>query len=179
MENIMKPEDVDSQLISHSLAQVRPAPDDLDDETLALIIDQGMDAVPHEQRSEMLRIIGTNPDVAAAIADLAEHGNASATNYVLGVSPTIWKLSCAACAAVAAGLTFWVSVRTSTSVAGIELLGSGAGSESSVVANQVSTPELIVMCALWGGAILCALPAFLTSRAVAAPVNRRTRIVVL
>ena len=78
MENIMKPEDVDSQLISQSLAQVRPAPDDLDDETLALIIDQGMDAVPHEQRSEMLRIIGTNPDVAAAIADRAEHGNASA-----------------------------------------------------------------------------------------------------
>ena len=71
MENIMKPEDVDSQLISQSLAQVRPAPDDLDDETLALIIDQGMDAVPHEQRSEMLRIIGTNPENGSTLNEFS------------------------------------------------------------------------------------------------------------
>ena len=102
---------------------------EIDDEMLAILIDGGIDAVPLESRAMILRAIGSQPDIAAVVASLAEIPiNTSAviaTAGPFGFSRMAWIRSWAACAMLAVVMTVWLIVAIAPPAeTGVQLLGS-------------------------------------------------------
>ncbi len=102
---------------------------DVDDELLAILIDGGIEAVPHESRAMILRAIGSQPEIAVVVASLAETSSKS-FSLIQTVGPfKISRLtlirSWAACALLAVVMTVWLLVAVSSQVDhGVQLLGS-------------------------------------------------------
>ncbi len=111
----MKPDAIDIREMKDAIGRMRGAAtaveDEFDDEVLALLIERGIDAVPVGSRAGILRAIGNSPELASIVAELApERGLESGHDFdrgMFGIRYRTWRFACAACAAIAVGLTTW------------------------------------------------------------------------
>lgn len=164
----MTPESVRPDIMRHAIELTRqsdPQPD-ADDETLALFIDRGIDAVNPTERAALLRAIGNSPEVAAVVANLAPSASewtlAPRRAGILGVPAGVWRLAWAACLLCALGVTMW-HLASPTESSGVKLLDGGVDGPSQDFADSLhSTIRRSTVFLLWVSLALLTIPAFLS-----------------
>jgi hypothetical protein len=153
---MMNPETVRPETIRAALESVRPPVEDLDDASLACILDHGVGALPTGSRSRALRAIGLNPAVATVVASLHDQAECAAPNAsrtTLG-----WRMAFAACMLLATGATFWALNAGGHASPPPQLLdGSMPASEAP---TGIRGPQLLGLMLAWLLAATCFVPAF-------------------
>jgi len=125
----MTPDSVDPMRMRVALEQARAAApsEAIADETLALTIEEGIGALPLEQRATVLRAIGNDPALAAVVADLAAGMAGAAELRFLGVRREAWRAALAACAVLAVGAGTWMLLAPAQPAHPVQVLDSARG----------------------------------------------------
>lgn len=151
------------------LLRARERQPDVDDETLANLIEHGIESVPPDQRAPLLRAIGNSPEIASIIADLAPMAAAEraaiAPIRILGLPARAWRVAWAACALAAIGLTLWHVSAPMPGGAGITILDGGVDGPSQDFADSLHQSlrrKTVIM--LWALLALLSAPALLSFR---------------
>jgi hypothetical protein len=109
----MKPDSIDPALVHEVVRTMRSGEcvPHVDDETLANLIEHGIDAVPHDQRAPLFRAIGNSPEIASIVAELAPAAASERTHSPLrsffGRRARTLQAAWAACAVLAVAATWW------------------------------------------------------------------------
>ncbi|MBU6210506.1 MAG: hypothetical protein KGR22_11410, partial [Planctomycetes bacterium] len=103
----MSPESVTPDAIRRALDAVRPPAQELDDASIACILDHGLEALPSDARALAIRAIATNPAVAAIVVALHEPDAARMALRDLRATQA-WRFAFAACTLLASGTTLWM-----------------------------------------------------------------------
>lgn len=151
----MKPEQVDPVMMRAALQEIRSRSEDLDDETIACIVDGGLRTLPAASRSRALLAIANNPEVAAIVAELHDPASRVETLPIRGMLG--WRLACAACTLLATGASLW-TWSADRGTASPELLD-GSGGLPATVTGSHAVP-MVVLVGLWLLAAATALPGF-------------------
>lgn len=144
----------------------------VDDETIAALVEGGIEAVRPSDRAVLLRAIGNSPEVAALVADLAPAAAGRLTlgsPRVLGLSSSTWRAAWAACALVAIAVTAW-HMSSAPAGANIALLDGGVDGPSQDFADSLQQSlrrKTVIM--LWALLATLTAPALLTLRRTPAP----------
>lgn len=162
----MRPDAINPTLAHDAVRLLRASevPHNVDDETLANLIEHGIGSVAPHDRAPLLRAIGNSPEIAAVVADLAPAASAEQASapapLVLGLRASTWRAAWAACAMLAVAGTAWIV--TSPDPSGIELLDGGVDSPAQDFADsfsQMLRRSTVVI--LWVSLAALTVPAFL------------------
>ena len=128
----MTPDSIDPARMHAALERARgsfPA-DDVTDETLAVVIEDGIDALAANERAAVLRAIGCDPALGATVADLTASLAVTGELRILGMRREAWRATLAACAVLAVGASMWVFVVPASTFHEVQILDSTPGSVS-------------------------------------------------
>lgn len=164
------PEEIPPVDAAAAIARLRSqgSPPEVDDETLALLVESGIEAVPAGARAGLLVAIGRSPDLAALVAELSTTRAGSADRRdvlaTIGGGRLGWRIAWAACALLACSLTAWMAFGGgSTSPGAVGVLdggvGPGGGESRSFSEWFAGTPLRVVVAALWVALCLLTIPA--------------------
>jgi hypothetical protein len=168
----MNPEAIHPEIIRAALDSVRPPAEDLDDASIACILDHGVAALPMESRARALRAIGSNPAIAAVVAELHEP-DASANSVVSVARTAVWRLAFAACTLLATGATYWIFGGMGGTSTVPQLLDGSAPTTTSP--GGPSGSQLLGLMFAWLLAVTCFVPAFVRPALAARRAGARSR----
>lgn len=146
------------------LLRARERQPDVDDETLANLIEHGIESVPPDQRAPLLRAIGNSPEIASVVAELAPSASAEAAasplHAVFGIRARTWRAAWAACALLAIAGSAWIAMMPDAS--GIQLLDGGVdGPEQDFADSLGNVLRRSTVILLWVSLAALTFPAFL------------------
>jgi hypothetical protein len=182
----MRPETVAPEAAHRAVAVLRQSTPgvEVDDETLAVLIEHGIDAVPPSRRADLLRAIGNSPDLALVVAQLAplaaQERAAFGPVAVLGLHRGVWRTAWAACAILAVAATVWTAMMPPSPAAPVQLLDGGVdGPTQDFADNLHQTLRRVTVIGLWVLLALLTVPALLagprTAGRVPSALNRPPR----
>ncbi len=109
----MSPAPLDVRAVQRTLQSSQARVVHLDEETIATLLDHGLAGLPPEMQGRALEAIASNPQLAQVLAslddpasDAADSHNASMWEAFRSVTG-IWRLTNAACTALAVGGSWW------------------------------------------------------------------------
>lgn len=169
----MRPDALDAATLRDAVrsARARGQCPHVDDETVAILVESGIDALAPHDRAPVLRAIGNSPDLAALVADLAPMAPRRMTfgrPAVLGISAGTWRTAWAACALLAAALTLWhVGAAPGPEVALLDGGVDGPSQDFADSLHQSLRRKTVIL--LWALLALLTAPALLSLRRTIAP----------
>jgi hypothetical protein len=163
---LMGPDNISPDAIRDAfsrLREIRPV-DEVDDESLAAFIEDGVDAVDPLHRAKLLRTVGNSPAVASVISALAPAAAAERDRngdpLIFGLPRRTWRVAVAACAALAIAGSAWLAASPTHSE--LQLLDGGVDGPTQDFADSLhQTIRRGTVAALWFALALLTLPAFL------------------
>lgn len=128
----------------------------IDDQTLAVFIERGIDALDGPERDSVMAALGSDPALAGFVVSMRESAKELPSRRAVSVLG--WKLALAACLVLAGGMTLMLTIGHETHRP-VQLLDAASG--GGMDEDHRSSPELVAIAVLlWIAAAALAWRAF-------------------
>jgi hypothetical protein len=152
--------------VERARAQVSEA--QIDDETIAAVIEDGIDAIPEAQRAVVLRTIASDPALCALVAALASEGAGASEFTIFSIRRETWRAALAACATLALGAGVWWMLSPAPVQHPVQVLDTSTGTmvarDQTFVEWFSGAPLQTSVVVLVSCCCLLSIPSFLPSR---------------
>ena len=162
----MNPGNVKIEAIRDAFQSMRPVTPALEEHWVACILDHGVQGLPQSKRAEALRAIGSDPELAAMIAELDDPEH-RIEGHQRGFRVTAaWRVAFAACTALATGTSFWMMTHGGSSAQPPQVLD-GSAPVPQALSTGLRGSELLILVGVWLAAMATFMPAVVWPRMAA------------